>query len=308
MGNLLSSLCVLGPVADLGRLTVAFDRTSTASADDNRTYTVNADLFSVPLTNVDVIAYGLPASGIIPPSAPALPPGFLGSGVSSLVVTSNNPANDATAYPDLFASASTEHLPYQYRNAVSFAWNAYEYLWSAPYQGALLATASANGAIYNFQFPPSQSIPGVTAAGNALTIDCSAVVGPILAIVDPTGSGSVTITGSPATGAPFILLVRNTSGAPTPVTFSGDNNRPVIYYLENASAGFPGNPQVQGALFLDPRAVAHGSVTWFGHFSFYGPASPLGALNLTMADSPTVKDALAALAPRVLLVSTSSTR
>jgi hypothetical protein len=308
MGSLLSSLCVLGPAADLGRLTFAFDRTSSASADDNRTYTVYADLFSVPLTNVDVIAYGLPASGIIPPAAPAVPPGFFGSGVSSLVVTSNNPANDATAYPDLFASAGTEHLPYQYRNAVSFAWNAYEYLWSAPYQSALLATASANDAIYNFQFPPSQSIPGVTAAGNALTIDCSAVVGPILAVVDPGGTGSVTVTGSPVSGAPFVLLVRNTSGAATPVTFSGDNHRPAIYYLENANAGFSGNPQIQGALFLDPRAVAHGSVTWFGHFSFYGPASPLGALNLTMADSPAVKDALAPLAPRVLLVSTTSTR
>ncbi len=308
MGNLLSSFCMLGPAADLGRLTLAFNRTSTASADDNRKYTVNADLFSVPLTNVDVVAYGLPASGIIPQSAPAVPAGFFGSGVSSLVVTSNNPANDATAYPDLFASSGTEHLPYQYRNAVSFAWNAYEYLWSATYQSALLATASANSAIYNFQFPPSQSIPGVTAAGSAVTIDCSAVVGPILAIVDPDGSGTVTVTGSPANGAPFILLVRNTAGPATPVTFSGDNHRPAIYYLENANAGFSGSPQIQGALFLDPRAVAHGSVTWFGHFSFYGPASPLGALNLTMADSPPVKDALAALAPRVLLVSTSSTR
>lgn len=310
MGGLFGSLCVLGPSADLGRLTLAFDRTSSGSPDDSRTYVVNADLFSVPLTNVDVIAYGLPITRSIPTASPPVPAGFFGADVSRLVVSSNNPAADPTAYSDLYASSAVEKLPYQYRNAVSFSWNAYEYLWSPTYQNALLATASLANSIYNFSSPPDPStpIPGVTAVGNALTIDCSAVAGSILAIVDPTGIGSVTITGSPVSGAPFVLLVRNTSGVRTPVTFAGDNLRPVIYYLENVDLQFSGSPQVEGALFLDPTTIAAGSVTWFGHLSFYGPASPLSTLNITLADSPAVKAALAPLAPYVLLVSTTATR
>jgi hypothetical protein len=310
----MSSLCVLGPVSDLGRLTVTLDRTSSGSPEDNRTYVVNADLFSVPLTNVDVVAYGLPITGTIPASAPAVPAGFFGNEISRLVTTSNNPANDPTAYPDLFASSTAEKLPYEYRNAVSFSWNAYEFLWSPAYQNALLSTALAGGSIYNFatSFDPANltPFPGITVSptGSSVTIDCSAVVGSMVAIVDPNGTGSVTITGSPGSGLPFVLLVRNTSGAATAVSFSGNNNRPAIFYFEHAAVQFRGSPQIQGALFLDPTTVASGSVTWFGHLSFYGAASPLGTLDIAIADSAAVKSALAPLAPRVLLVSTTATR
>jgi hypothetical protein len=141
-------------------------------------------------------------------------------------------------------------------------------------------------------------------------VDCSAIQSQVVAIVDSQGIGSVTITGCPGTGTPFVLLVRNTAGGlgRTPVTFSGDNNRPAIFYLENASVGFSGTPQVAGALFLDPTCVAAGAVTWFGHISFYGAASPLASLNISVNDDPAVKAAVAALAPRVLLVSTTATR
>ena len=107
--------------------------------------------------------------------------------------------------------------------------------------------------------------------------------------------------------------MQGSAAARTNVTFSGSNSRPIIYYLENANLQFSGNPQIEGALFLDPNtrvAAGSGNVTWFGHLSFYGGlASPLVSLNgITMADSPPVKTALAALAPRVLLVSTNAIR
>jgi hypothetical protein len=310
MGNLFTSLAIQGPSADLGTLTFTFYRVSTNSPSDNQTYTVNANVFSVPLTNVDVIAYGLPASGLVPSASPAVTPGFFGSGVSSLVVTSNNPSNDPTAFPDLFNPTGTERLPYQFRNAVSFSWNAYEFLWSYAYQDALRNAATAAGATYDFSAAQNPAIPGVSAAGNALTIDCSAVQSSIVAVIDSEGVGSITLLGSAAAGNPFVLLVRNTAGTVgrTQVTFSGSNNRPAIFYLENSNVTFAGDPQIQGALFLDPTTLAAGNVTWFGHFSFYAPASPLGTLNITMGDSPAVKAALAPLAPRVLLVSTSAIR
>jgi len=309
-GNLLGALAIQGPVADLGQYAFTFSRTDANSPNDSRTYVVNASLFSVPLTNVDVVAYGLPATGSIPLAAPPVPVGTFGPGVSTLVVTSNNPANDPTAYPDLFAGPGPEALPYQFRNAVSFSWNAYEYLWGIGYQDALLGAAAGAQTVYDFANASHPAIPGVSAAGNALTIDCSAVQSQVIAIVDAEGVGSVAIDGSAAGGNPFILLVRNTAGSlgQTQVTFSGNNNRPAIYYLENTAVTFSGSPQIQGALFLDRTTGATGSVTWFGHLSFYAPASPLGTLNLILEDAPAVKTALSALAPRVLLVSTTATR
>jgi hypothetical protein len=310
LGNLFTSLAAQGPIANLGGLAFTFNRTSANSPGDNRSYTVNANVFSVPLTNVDVVAYGLPATGLIPAAAPAVPAGFFSSGVSCLVATSNNPSNDPTAYPDLFNPTGPEKLAYQFRNAVSFSWNAYEFLWSYPYQDSLRNAATALGATYDFSAAQNPVIPGVTAAGNSIAIDCSAVQGSIVAVVDSEGIGSVTIQGSAAAGSPFVLLIRNTAGTlgRTQVNFTGNNNRPAIFYLENSNVSFAGNPQIQGALFLDPTTLAAGNVTWFGHFSFYAPASPLGTLNITMSDTPSVKTALAALAPRVLLVSTTAIR
>jgi len=331
LGNLITSLLVQGPVASLGALNVTFNRVNAVSpvsgeregagAGDNQNYAVTANLFSVPLTNIDVVAYGLPAGGTIPAAAPAVPPGFFGSGASSLVVTSNNPANDPTAYPDLYAATSNETLPYQYRNAVSFSWNAYEYLWSAGYQNSLLAAAAQPdpgnqpfpapvGAVYDFSSANNPTIDGVTPSGNTVTINCAAVQSPVVAIVDAEGVGTVNIVGSAAAGTPFVLLVRNTAGGlgRTQVMFTGNNNRPAIFYLEDSSVGFTGGPQIQGALFLDPACQAAGNVTWFGHFSFYAPSSPLGTLGISVNDSPSVKAALAPLAPRVLLVSTTASR
>jgi len=339
MGGLLNSLAIQGPITDLGRLVYTFTRSSTQAPGEDWTYTVNADLFSVPLTNVDLVAYGLPSSGLIPALAPTLPPGTVGSGVSTLVVTSNNPSNDPTAYPDLFAPSGQEELPYQFRNAASFSWNAYEYLWNQTYQNALINAAKAEadpanqttsttdptpptGALYDFSlpafdpanpgnYPCNPTIAGFSASGFNLTVNCSAVRSQVITIVDAEGVGTVTIDGSPANGSPFVLLIRNTAGNlshRTNVVFSGNNACPAIFYLENASVSFVGDPQIEGALFLDPTTVATGSVSWFGHFSFYGANSPLSTLSIAMNDDPAVKAALAPLAPRVLLVSTSATR
>lgn len=339
MGSLLTSLAMQGPVADLGRFNYVFGRSSTRAPGENWNYAVAADLFSMPLTNVDVVAYGLPSSGSVPAQAPSVPPGTFGSGVSTLVVTSNNPANDPTAYPDLYApQAGTETLPYQFRNAASFAWNAYEYLWNHTYQDGLVAAAQAeadpgnqavsgadptppHGAMYDFSlpafdpanpgsYPCNPTIAGVAVSGDTLTIDCGQVQSQVIGVVDSEGVGRIVVDGTAVAGAPFILLVRNTAGAlgKTQVTFAGDNSRPAIYYLENSNVGFSGDPAIEGALFFDPTTVAAGTVTWTGHFSFYGNASPLGTLAISLNDSLAVKEALAPLAPRVLLVSTTATR
>jgi hypothetical protein len=327
MGTLLSSFAVQGPITDLGRLTFTFARVDSANPTEAQTYTVNADLISVPLTNLDLVAYGLPATGTVPSAAPALAAGTLGLGVSEMVVSSNNPANDPTAYPDLYSGSSSENLPYQFRNAASFSWNAYEFVWSSAYQHALISSAQAEsdpgntapstgnptpatGAAFDFSAAQNPTIAGLSVTGNTVTVDCSAVQSQIVAIIDAEGVGTVTLQGSAASGTPFVLLIRNTAGALglTQVNFTGSNLRPIIFYLENSAASFVGRPQIAGALLLDRTSTVSGGVDWSGHVSCYAPASPLAGWNFTLSDSPAVKQALAALAPRVLLVSTSATR
>ena len=309
MGNLLTSLVMLGPVADLGRVTVTFNRTVSGSAAETRTYTVNADLWSMPLTNVDMVAYGLPASGQTPSAAPTLASGFFSAGVSRLVCTSNNPSNDATAYPDLYVPNTPEQLPYQYRNAVSFSWNAYEYVWSSNYQNSLL-TAAGSSNTFDFSSGSNPTIPGVSYSGGTLTITLASITSQTLAVVDSLGGGNVVINGSATSGSAFVLLLRNTAGGvgKTNVSFSGNNSRPVLIFAENCAVSFSGSPQFQGGLLLDPNCTITGTVTWFGHFSFYANASPFPIFNLTLSDNAGVKAALAPLAPRILLVSSTAIR
>jgi len=309
MGNLLTSLVMLGPVADLGRLTVTFNRTVSGSAAETRTYTVNADLWSVPITNVNMVAYGLPASGQTPSAAPSLASGFFSAGVSRLVCTSNNPSNDPTAYPDLYVPNTPEQLPYQFRNVVSFSWNAYEYVWSSNYQNALLSAAGSSNT-FDFSASSNPAIPGVTYSGGTLTITLASATSPTLAVVDSLGGGNVVVNGSGTSGAAFVLLLRNTAGGAgkTNVSFSGNNSRPVLLFAENCAVSFSGSPQFQGGLLIDPNCTITGTVTWFGHFSFYSLASPFPNFHLTLVDNAAVKTALAPLAPRILLVSSTAIR
>jgi hypothetical protein len=327
MGALLTSLAMMGPAADLGRLTFTFNRTNSADANDSRVYTVNADLVSMPLTNVDLVAYGLPTTGVVPDTAPPIPIGMIGPGVSQMVVTANNPAGDPTAYPDLYPAGGAETLPYQFRNASSFCWNAYEYVWSLPYQHALIAAAQAEadpgneaptvdnpapgvGAVYDFSAANNPAIAGFTGAGNGVVIDCQSVQSAVVAVVDSQGNGSVMIRGSATPGPPIIIVIRNTAGGlgRTAVHFTGNNIRPALFYLENCAATFGGRPQIQGAFFLDRTTTASGATDLVGHLSFYSPASPLATWDMTLSDSSAVKGALAGIAPRVLLVATSATR
>jgi len=317
-GNRALAFLTRGPVADLGAdpagaapytySTYTFSRTASNSPAENRAITVTARLFSVPLTNIDCIAYGLPSTGSVAPSSPMIPSGLFASGISRLVTTLNDPTKDPTFYPDLYDPNNPSSLGYQYENSVLFSWDAYEFIWGNTYQDALLSAAGPTGT-FDFDAPVNPPIAGVTSSGNSVTIDLSSVTATTLAVVDGSGTGrSIQILGSAASGRSFLLYLKNTGSAPTSVTLSGDNNRPIILFSRQCSLTFFGAPQFQGAIILDRNSTATGSATLFGHLSFYHAANPFPAWRLTLADSPSVKTALAALAPRVLLVSTSATR
>jgi hypothetical protein len=317
-GNRALAFLTRGPAADLGAdpagaapytySTYTFSRTAGNSPAENRAITVTARLFSVPLTNIDCIAYGLPSTGSVASSSPAMPNGFFAGGISRLVTTLDDPTKDPTFYPDLYDPDNPTSLGYQYENGALFSWDAYEFIWGDTYQDALLSAAGPTGT-FDFDAPANPPIAGVTSSGNSITIDLSSVTATTLAVVDASGTGrSIKILGSAAGGRSFLLYLKNTGSVPTSVTLSGDNNRPIILFSRQCALTFSGNPQFQGAIILDRNSTATGSATLFGHLSFYYAANPFPAWSLTLADSPGVKTALAALAPRVLLVSTSATR
>jgi hypothetical protein len=317
-GNRALAFLTRGPASDLGSdptgvapytySTYSFSRTVSNSPTENRTITITARLFSVPVTNIDCVAYGLPSTGSVAPAGPVVPAGFFASGISRLVTTLNDPAKDPTFYPDLYDPNNPNSLGYQYENSVLFSWDAYEFIWGNIYQDALLFAAGPTGT-FDFDAPVNPPIAGVASSGNSVTIDLSSVTATTLAVVDASGAGrSIQILGSAAGGSPFLLYLKNTGSVPTNVTLSGNNNRPIILLSRQCSLTFSNNPQFQGAIILDPNSKAIGNAILFGHLSFYYAANPFPAWGLTLADSPSVKTALATLAPRVLLVSTSATR
>jgi hypothetical protein len=326
-GNLAIAMASQGPVGELQTASnsylfqYTFTRSVSGNAAETRTYTVNAELYSVPVTNYDMVAYGLPSSGTVPLTEPVLGPGFsFASGVSRLVVTSNNPSNDPTAYPDIYTPLTPEILPTQFRNGVSFSWDAYEFIWGNTYQNGLLSAAALAGPTYTFNFSAPGTLPawfslsGSTLTVNVASIPTSTPVGapPTIAVVDPLGSNSVVINGSGTNGsqAAFVLVVQNTTAptTQTTVSFNSTVNRPFLFYALNCNVVFSGAPQLQGGILLDKNCAANGGLTLDGHISFYGPANTLSNLNLTLNDSPTVKAALAPIAPRVLLVAAKGSR
>jgi hypothetical protein len=317
-GNRTLAFLTCGPAADLGAdpagiapyaySTYTFSRTASNSPAENRAITVSARLFSVPVTNIDCIAYGLPSTGSVAPSSPMMPSGFFAGGISRLVTTLNDPTKDPTFYPDLYDPNNPSSLGYQYENSVLFSWDAYEFIWGNTYQDALLSAAGPTGT-FDFDAPVNPPIAGVTSSGGSVTIDLSSVTAITLAVVDTMGTGrSIHILGSAAGGRPFLLYLKNTGSVPTSVTLSSDNNRPILLFSRQCTLIFSGAPQFQGAIILDRNSTATGNATLLGHLSFYYAANPFPAWDLTLVDSPSVKAALSALAPRVLLVSTSAIR
>jgi hypothetical protein len=322
-GNRLLRFLMPGPAADLGAdpagvapytySTYTFSRTVSNATADNRTITVTARLFSVPVTNIDCVAYGLPSSGTVAQSSPAMPSGFFSNGISRLVATLNDPTKDTTFYPDTFDPNNASTLSYQWENSVLFSWDAYEYIWGTAYQDAVLNAAGPAGT-YDFDAQVNPPITGVTGSGNSVTVALGSVTATTLAVVDASGSGrSIQILGSPVgnvlNAQPLLLYLKNTGTVATSVTISGNNNRPIILLSRQCALTFTGNLQFQGAIILDRNSTATGGGTIFGHLSFYCAASPFPAWNnLTLVDSAGVKAALAPLAPRVLLVSTTATR
>ena len=281
------------------------------------TYTVTTKLYLVPLTNYNVVSYGLPATGLVPAGTTGQPAITNISPANSpfdvLFVPDNNPATDTadlTTYQDAYDGSST--LPYRYRESTLMAWDAYEFLMKQPtsssdYRYVLRDTAAANSALFDFYIPatvPSNCIYNV--GSKTLTVDLNLVdpTGQVLAVVDSNGGGNIVLQGSPrgpSVGppvgclSPIIIIIMNQSyPAPsvfpsgsnlqTNVSFSGNNYRPVIVYFFGCSLDggsvLGSNLSFSGGCFFDRYSSMTRSADFIGHVSYYYANPPFTPLRV----------------------------
>lgn len=311
-----------------GQLSVQLTRSNGDVAED-RSWNFEAGLVTVPVTNWELIAYGLPASGTIPASAPTglgavLSSGFYAGGGRALTASANNPSGDTTVFPSLYEASGVELLPYFYRDSTAMAWDTYEVVNGLDFREPFYDVAGrthledpfGNPTAY-FDFgvvdpanpPDAADLPAGMSYDpglNKLTVDVSAVADPILCIVDQGAVGEVLIAGSPiASSSPFILWIINDNGplGRTPVTVSGDNFRPFLCYTTSSAITFASGGFWQGGWILGPgtSVVAPSFVTIEGHVSFYSGANPFPGWGLTLAPAESVRRILAPIAPRALI-------
>lgn len=317
-----------------GQMGVQITRSNGVAAED-RVWNFVAEIVTVPVSNWELVAYGLPASGSVPASAPTglanvLTSTFYANGGRAITASANNPSGDTTVFPALYESgAGSERLPYYYRGDTAFAWDAYEVVSGFNFRDPFYDIAGKTHledpvgnptAYFDFQVvdpadpPDAADMPNGMAYDPALdrvTIDVGAVTDPVLFVVDQGAIGSVEVVGSAlASSTPFVLWIVNDNGAlaRTPVTFSGSNFRPFLCYTTSSEIAFTGGTW-QGGFIFGPGSsvVAPSTVSIEGHLSFYSGANPFPSWNLTILPSETVASILAPIAPRVLIADAVAT-
>ena len=311
IGRNLQSILSAGPIADLGTKTFSFTQTSTLTSETPN-YIVTARMFSVPVTNFNWVAYGLPATtnGVVntPPTSPsgtwfAMPsPG--NSGLAAPLVHAYS--GETGTFPEMFGGSGSALPSYQYRDLVSVCWNTFEYWTSLNYQNALLVAATA---VNTFDYTNPTNLPsGVTWDGTTATLDLGATTATAIVFVDSLGGNTLKIVGAPDDSqAPVIVAIRNFSGVQTNVQLQGTNSRSTILYLPcTALTPLAAGINFRGAvlLFTDSTTPSINTIAVTGLVGY--PQMWSNPPNLTAGPDSgaiNVQADLAPYAPRILLVS-----
>lgn len=288
-----------------------------SNTTENRAYTVEANVWSVPLFNWPLIAYGLPAtkgSAGVPKLAPTsawatkLVSSVTSNGSTPLIVTTLKPgtSGDPTAFATLYRTPKTgenEILPRYYQNLTAIAWDAWEYIWGK-YQTQLAGYASSSGTYFDLRNPPATAPTGLTLSGSTLTVDLALVSSKALTVVDATGGAVVNLKGNSASA--IVLQVINRGSTKCTINVPSTATRPTALYAVNsnvvlASASF------NGAVFLDPTSTISGTGTVRGMLAYYAntPQSSASSINLLPPDSA-LQTTLDAIVPRAVVVSTKA--
>lgn len=264
---------------------VAFDITRhNGNAAEDRTEEYDVWSLGIPLSNYELICYGMPASGTVPATAPANTNllntiASLPTTSRPLILTEKNPAVDTTAFPQLAEThAGGEVLPYYYRELGLLAWDAWEFIWNPDYQHSII-DRGGDPFTWDFTLPEDENpvIPGVSVADvggfQELTIDLNQLSTPneVLSIIDSLGGNTVRFIGDRASVSDTTVFVIRNESVPlsrTNVEFDNSTTHAGIYYLTGCLLEGTGET-VTGAIWLDTNSLATGTMTVFGSFAFY---------------------------------------
>lgn len=300
-----------GRSSDLGTQRVTFQK-------GTNFFDVDLSFHGIPLSNYNVIAYGLPTfrdiaeNGYQSPGMAALATYVTNLGGDVMIATQGDPANDTSAVDQLYTNTGTPTLSYFNREEAAIAWAGPEYIWR-DHQVNLVNQAGVNS--YDFGSGAS-SVPGVTAvpsgANTTVTINLDAIAATTNSIVitDYVGSGvnTVRIQGAGNGVYPLSIAVRNYTSplVPTRVIVDQDNSRPVALYAIGCSVEtFPG--QLSGLLALGVTSSLSGSnVTINGSLFYEANSSLLDLTNVRVNPSSSIEMALEMVVPRVTVITYQS--
>ena len=304
IGRNAQALLGAGPVAALAGnpLSFTFTETNGSYAGETTTYQVNANCYSIPISNFNWIPYGLPTQagvGTTSPTAPSF--SKAASGLGFTTVLANGYSGEAGTFPEHFGGMGTG-LPGYYRDLTSLTWNLFEYWTSLSYQNALYTAAGASNI---FDYSNTGNLPnGVTWDGTRAYINLGTTTASVVVFVDSLGGNILRLTGAGATGNPVVVVIRNFSSTPTTVEISGGNARSTVVYAPNStitplSAGL----SFRGAFLLFPNSTASGTSLNVNGLVAY-PQTFAAPPNMVAYVDAQAQSDLAPVAPRFLLIST----
>lgn len=281
--------------------------------------TFNVRVWSVPLSQFAVTAYGMPSLGEA--GVPSAPPSLSGYQESPnrpmsfghrLLVTTSDQSEDSTVAAEFTREEAV--LDQSYRVRASLAWNAYEWLWGEHYYDLIAHAGAARS------FEPSRldwadnpEFVGLTfdQATRTVTIDLALYPEDILR-VGPAGDTPVTVnvshTALAGVNAPLVLLLDNNgSSSAMAVRLTLSQNPPAILLARNASVEFLHATVHRISLFLDPESSVVPNpgrlASIAGSIAYYWQRSPFPGLNLRYAAIVASQDLLAQRSPRAIVVS-----
>jgi hypothetical protein len=305
LGRTLQSLLAANPVSDLGTRTFSFSEANTNYPGETPTYQVTAHLFSVPITNFNWIAYGLPttAGGVVTsvPTAPStMGVSAQADGITAPIA--NGYGGETGTFTEMFGGIGTALPAFYYRDLVSTCWNTFEYWTCLSFQNQLLSTA---GTLNTFDFSNPASLPsGVTWDGTKATLDLGVTTASLIVFVDSVGGNTIQITGAAAVGTPVVVAVRNFSAVQTIVHIASNNSRTVLLYLPNTNLSpLVANLTIRAGVLLFPNSSASSTSLGVSGFVAYPQMWANPPALISYQDAQAVSD-LSTVAPRVLLVAT----
>lgn len=255
---------------------------------DNNLFKYDLSIKAFPITNIDIVGYGLPASGRVSEDIPDSLVRKNGQGLRILTLTAANA---------LIAGEKEQDFSFIHREAASHCWNLYEYIFSREYHTKLIqkeGTCKIDLA-NEFQARTAPEAVEYKEETKTYTIDLGKINSNVLGIIDPMGYGSVEIKDRGGYQEPLVITVWSRNPQSKTKLKIMDNKRPIILYAINTHLDI-NEATINGAVFIGKGIVCTGTAVLNGHLSYYGE-EPEVLDNFIVRPSESVKKEIVKMVP-----------